>query len=131
MFQLFENTVIHFIVPKSLLFNSYFKNIRELLIRKSHIVEVFTLKEKVFADAEVGDSLLLKINLPRAISSLNNQVALIAKKNFKDHEVVKTFEIQKSFLSRPNFEISIINMESKNLVAKTKNYPKIRKTILS
>lgn len=120
--QIFRNAVVHFIIPKSLLFNSYFKNIRELLINETNLEEVFTLKEKVFADAEVGDSLLLKISLPKKKKTTTH---LIAKVNFNDVSGTDYYEKQSYFLSDNNSEISIVSNSGKALVEKIKKFPKI------
>lgn len=121
-FQIFRTAVVHFIVPKSLLFNSYYKNMRELLIKESNLEEVFTLKEKVFADAEVGDSLLLKISLPK---KKNQKTRLIAKINFNDSDGIYLVEKASYFLSNQNSEISIISDSSKDIVDRIRHFPKV------
>lgn len=124
MFKLFNGAIVHFIVPKSLLFNSYFKTIRDHLIVYSSIEEVFTLKERVFADAEVGDSLLIKFKIEHPSNTENTR--LIAKDKFSDHESIDTLVNQGSFLANPNSEISIVRDAQNDVLIRVRNLPKIR-----
>lgn len=110
MFQIFDKGLVQFIIPKSLLFNTYFKDIREYLLTKSSIHEVFMISEKIFPDAEVGGSLILKyeiVNNP----NISNKMKLISADKYFDYDgqTALVNEIsQEFFLSVPHFEISPI-----------------------
>jgi adenine-specific DNA-methyltransferase len=47
-----------YIIPKSLAFNTFFSSARSLLLKNYALPLLLEIREKVFADAEVGDSLL-------------------------------------------------------------------------
>ena len=53
-----ENGILGYIIPKSLVFNTYFQNTRKILLEKYAIPQIVEIREKVFTDAEVGDSIL-------------------------------------------------------------------------
>ncbi|HOB24834.1 MAG TPA: N-6 DNA methylase [Kaistella sp.] len=110
MLQVFQKGIIHFIIPKSLLFNSYYDKIRELLLTRTKINEIYTITEKVFEDAEVGGSLMLNFTINNKNNSQNNIKLIEAVKisNFISKEgLIKTNHTQEYFLSIPKFEISI------------------------
>jgi hypothetical protein len=121
MLQIFKNGIIHFIIPKSLLFNTYFESIRKELILKTEIKEIFTITEKVFPDAEVGGSLLLQFII-KSKPDIKNSVKLInAEKivNFTSGEgLIKNQAPQNSFLNVPNCEISIVSSDTQSIVKK-------------
>ena len=71
MFQIFQKGVISFIIPKSLLFNSYFEDIRRFILTHSKVTELFTITEKVFEDAEVGSSLIITFEIIENVDSMN------------------------------------------------------------
>jgi hypothetical protein len=47
-----------YIIPKSLVFNTYFDSTRQQLLTNYLISQIVEIREKVFVDAEVGDSIL-------------------------------------------------------------------------
>src|SRR5690554_3875902 len=110
MFQIFDRGLIQFIIPKSLLFNTYFENIREHLLNKSKIHEIFMIGEKVFPDAEVGGSLIIKYEIIKDLET-SNKLKLISADKYYDLEnniaLVNDIE-QQFFLTVPHFEISPI-----------------------
>jgi len=53
-----ETGQLGYIIPKSLVFNTYFHATRKILLEKYSIPQIVEIREKVFADAEVGDSIL-------------------------------------------------------------------------
>jgi len=71
MLQIFDKGIIHFIIPKSLLFNTYYEAIRRELMQKTELNEIYTITEKVFEDAEVGSSLLLQFTIKQKINQKN------------------------------------------------------------
>jgi hypothetical protein len=121
MFQLFDRGVFHFIIPKSLLFNTYYEAIRKELIVKSEINEIFTITEKVFEDAEVGSSLILKFTI-KAQVNIKNKVRLAeAEKiqNFVSGMGLTENNIEQDFfLTVPNCEISVVSGESRSILKK-------------
>lgn len=121
MLQVFETGVVFFIIPKSLLFNSYYELIRKELIHKTELNEIFTITEKVFEDAEVGGSLLLKFTIKKSIN-LNNIVKLGSAEKVQNFilgvGIVENMIAQNSFLNIPNSEISIISSNSQFIVEK-------------
>ena len=120
MFQVFERGLIQFIIPKSLLFNTYFKNIREHLLTQSKIHEVFMISEKVFPDAEVGGSLILKYEIVKE-PTVSNELKLISADKYFDYEgqtALVNYIKQEFFLSVPHFEISPIAQGADKIVKK-------------
>ncbi len=71
MFQIFRKGVFSFIIPKSLLFNKYFEDIRRFILTHSKVTEFFTITEKVFEDAEVGSSLIITFEIIENVDSMN------------------------------------------------------------
>lgn len=71
MFQIFQKGVISFIIPKSLLFNTYFEDIRRFILTHSKVTELFTITEKVFEDAEVGSSLIITFEIIENVDNMN------------------------------------------------------------
>ena len=129
MFQIFDSGLIHFIIPKSLLFNTYFENIRKQLLEKSKIHEIFLLSEKVFSDAEVGGSLLLKFELSKKTDNKNELIHLISSDTFTKFErndcIINNIE-QDFFLNTPHCEISPIIKGGKNILSKLHKFQSIK-----
>lgn len=119
MFQLFTQTKVSFIIPKSLLFNSYYEKIREHLLINSNVVELFAITEKVFVDAEVGGSLILTFDIKKSAKK-NNKVKLISTNSFYDYpsNAVETTQNQDYFLTIPNKEITIITNDQLSIKQK-------------
>lgn len=118
MINLLKKGTVHFIIPKSLLFNTYYEKIRRELLVKTQINEILTINEEVFADAEVGGSLLIKFSLGQN-NNLENVVNLISAEkvnNFLSSKgLIKNDFKQSHFLKIPNCEISITNKDSNNI----------------
>ena len=129
MFQVFDKSIVHFIIPKSLLFNSYYSNFREFLIKNSEINEIFTITEKVFEDAEVGGSLLLKFTIKKEVDESNIlQLKSVEKsQNFINCSgVIENSVSQNYFLTIPNFEISIVSNNLQSVITKLNLLPTIK-----
>jgi type I restriction-modification system DNA methylase subunit len=134
IFQVFDKGLVHFIIPKSLLFNTYFENIRKLLLEKSKVHEIFMLAEKVFDDAEVGGSLILKFERNNKNNN-NEKIKLISADTYFDFEgnncVINDIE-QSFFLNVPHCEISPIIEGGSDILIKllafktVKNYYKLK-----
>ncbi len=128
MLQIFDKGTIFFIIPKSLLFNSFYEDIRKLLITKTEINEIFTITEKVFEDAEVGGSLLMKFTIKRSFD-LANIVELASAEKIQDFismtRIVENKVPQNSFLNVPNCEISVISKDSQSVIDKISKFKTI------
>ncbi|MCB1192493.1 MAG: Eco57I restriction-modification methylase domain-containing protein [Leptospiraceae bacterium] len=121
--------LLSFIIPKSILFNKFFDNLRRYLLMNYRILELFTLSEKVFEQAEVGDSLILKINLSNRKSS-ENLIKMVYANTFKEYLSGKhqINEIKQSvFLENYNYEISIISNKINDILNKIKKNNPINK----
>ncbi|MFZ2430160.1 MAG: N-6 DNA methylase, partial [Lutibacter sp.] len=128
MHQIFDKGIVHFIIPKSLLFNTYFENIRELLLVKSKLHEIFMLSERVFPDAEVGGSLILKYEINRKDNS-KEKIRLISADSYFDYEgnkcLINDIE-QEFFLKVPHFEISPISKDGNEILKKINKFKPIK-----
>jgi type I restriction-modification system DNA methylase subunit len=128
MHQIFDKGIVHFIIPKSLLFNTYFENIRELLLVKSKLHEIFMLSEKVFPDAEVGGSLILKYEINHKDNS-KEKIRLISADSYFDYEgnkcLINDIE-QEFFLKIPHFEISPISKDGSEILKKITKFKPIK-----
>jgi len=121
MLQILKRGVVHFIIPKSLLFNSFYEGIRKALIQKTELNEIYTITEKVFDDAEVGGSLLLKFTI-KEDPHLDNIVRLaVADKinNFTSNfGITENYVKQNFFLNVPNCEISVVSSKTQSIIKK-------------
>lgn len=110
MLKSFHGSLVSFIIPKSLLFNSFYSPIREYLLLHTCIHELFTISEKVFEDAEVGGSLMIFFT-PFSSRHVHkgNPIRLISAKSFIDFpsSAVIASSTQEYFLETTNKEISI------------------------
>lgn len=121
MLQIFDKGIVHFIIPKSLLFNTYYEAIRKELIQKTELNEIYTITEKVFEDAEVGSSLLLQFTIKQKINQKNIVRLAVADKiqNFvTEFGVIENKVPQDFFLNVPNCEISVVSSDSQSLLKK-------------
>jgi type I restriction-modification system DNA methylase subunit len=121
MLQIFEKGIVHFIIPKSLLFNTYYKEIRKALIQRANINEIYTITEKVFEDAEVGSSLLLQFVITNKSNPKNTIRLVNADKieNFvSNFGLTENTQPQDYFLKVPNCEISVTSADSKTILRK-------------
>jgi type I restriction-modification system DNA methylase subunit len=129
MLQIFSKSIVHFIIPKSLLFNTYYEAIRRELILKTEINEISTITEEVFDDADVGSSLLLQFTIKKE-PNIDNIVELsLAEKveNFvTQFGLILNRVPQSHFLKIPNCEISIISSESQSISNKLFGLKKIK-----
>ncbi|MGE0084816.1 MAG: N-6 DNA methylase [Desulfococcaceae bacterium] len=116
MFQIFQKGTIHFIIPKSLLFNTYYAKLRYFMITNCYIEEILSIEEKVFEDAEVGGSLLIKFVLGRHFNS-NKNVRMLSIKNITGKMIFNEIP-QKKFLENDNYEISMSSSENYSILAK-------------
>jgi type I restriction-modification system DNA methylase subunit len=127
MFQIFNKGLIHFIIPKSLLFNTYFQNIRKHLLTNSKIHEVFMISEKIFPDAEVGGSLMLKYEIVDKVNT-SETFTLISAHSYFDYErknCVRNDISQDFFLNIPHFEILPVAKGAGNIIKRLNKLKKI------
>jgi adenine-specific DNA-methyltransferase len=66
------------IIPKSLVFNTYYENARKKLLSTYAIKSIIEIREKVFANAEVGDSILFFADRQKEINSNQLQYVTVA-----------------------------------------------------
>jgi hypothetical protein len=128
MFQLFSRTSVYFIIPKSLLFNSFFATIRELLLKRSFLKEAFSLSEKIFVDAEVGDSLIIGFEITDEDPS-ENQTLLKSTNTFQNYlegKAILNKREQGRFLTIANNEISISKENNNTIIQKLNGLPVIK-----
>ena len=121
MLQKFNNSIVHFIIHKSLLFNSYYEIIRKKLLLTTTINEIYTIDEKVFDDAEVGGSLLIKFTLKKCLS---NKVVMKTSKliPYSENNIIKENMVnQEYFLKVPSCEISFHNDDESSIKQKLLN----------
>ncbi|WP_394202479.1 Eco57I restriction-modification methylase domain-containing protein [Marinagarivorans algicola] len=121
MTQLFSRGLVHFIIPKSLLFNTYFESIRNHLIKNTKINEIYAITEEVFEGADVGSSVLIQFEV-RSSGNSDNHVNLISVEKSRDFveesNQIKNKLSQSYFLNVPNTEISIFAKEMKTVLEK-------------
>lgn len=128
MQQIFSKGIVHFIIPKSLLFNTYYESIRKHLLETTEINEILTITEKVFEDAEVGGSLLLKYTIKHNPNKKNLIHLTNADKIIQFINKLGIIENQTSqdyFLNIPNCEISITSKNSQTIINKLHNFKKV------
>lgn len=129
MLQIFDKGIVHFIIPKSLLFNSYYEGIRKHLIEQTEINEIFTITEKVFEDAEVGSSLLIQFTI-KDKPNVNNVVKLASAETIESFVtlvgITENKVPQSTFLDVPNCEISIVSADSQGVLNKLYKFKPIR-----
>lgn len=116
--QIFQNSLVHFIIPKSLLFNTYHESIRKELLLKTEINEIFSITEKVFEDAEVGGSLLINFKVKKNENKKETKLVSAEKiEDFVTHtNLIEKKILQNYFLETPNCEISITNQQTQSII---------------
>lgn len=94
-----ENTgYLGYIIPKSLVFNTFFSKARGELLKNYCIPSIIEIKSKVFANAEVGDSLLFFAN-KKDKSHSNVLEYLIVKNIYPVFELLQKYDtLQKKLL---------------------------------
>jgi hypothetical protein len=128
MAQVFSKGIFHFIIPKSLLYNTFYEPIRRSLLENSKVHEIFMLSEKVFPDAEVGGSLLLKYELIKK-ANVYNKARIISADTYFNFEagkcIVNDIE-QEFFLNVPHCEISPISEGSDSILKRLSKFKAIK-----
>jgi type I restriction-modification system DNA methylase subunit len=86
-----------YIIPKSLAFNTYFSSARAQLLKNFALPLLLEIREKVFAEAEVGDSLLFFAQ--SACKPLENELCYRIVKNVSPiEEVIEEFRTKNADL---------------------------------
>lgn len=120
MFQIFNKGIVSFIIPKSLLINTYFADMRKFILSHSKVTELFTITEKVFEDAEVGSSLIITFEIRKDIDT-NNVVRLANCERTTDFmeqcNIVENYLPQFQLLNSEKAEIVIQSHDSTTIKA--------------
>jgi type I restriction-modification system DNA methylase subunit len=127
MFQLFDKGCFSFIIPKSLLFNTYYSDIRKFILSNSRIKEIFALTEKIFEDAEVGGSLIITFTISKGFKEGNN-IKLISTdtyENFLQNKCIINIVPQDTFLKTPNHEIAIVSSDKNSILEKLSKFKSV------
>lgn len=129
LFQIFKKGIVSLIIPKSLLVNSYFEDIRRYLLKNSRLVELFTITEKVFEDAEVGSSLIITFELTKEVSLTN----LVRMANCErtdsfasQSDIIETHLSQQQLLENEKTEIVIQTQGENDIKQKIQKLSRIR-----
>ncbi len=112
-----NNSYLGYIITKSLIFNTYFAKTRKMLLENYVINEIIEIKDKVFTNAEVGDSILFFVGKSK---KLRTQKFLYYKvKNiFPKFRILNKYEsYQNDLLDSKNisFYNDIVKFEAKTI----------------
>lgn len=126
MFQIFKKGVVSFIIPKSLLINTYFADIRKFILTQAEVTEMFTITEKVFEDAEVGSSLIITFEIKKDVNA-NNIVRLANCEKIKDfmeqRNIIENNLSQQELMNSEKSEIVIQSQDSTSIKEKIEKFP--------
>jgi len=93
-----NSCILGYIIPKSLVFNTFFAETRVKLLKNYLIQELVEIKEKVFRGAEVGDSLLFFAQ--KSSNPGENTLNYLKVKNVHPQlEIIEKFKSKQSDLS--------------------------------
>ncbi|MBR3522272.1 MAG: N-6 DNA methylase [Prevotella sp.] len=131
MFQIFNNGIVSFIIPKSLLINTYFADIRKFILTHSKVTEMFTITEKVFEDAEVGSSLIITYEIHNDVET-NNLVRLANCEKTKDFmeqcNIIENYIAQSELINSDKAEIVIQSQDSTTIKNRIEKIPCARES---
>ena len=126
IFQIFNKGIVSFIIPKSLLINTYFADMRKHILTKSKVTELFTITEKVFEDAEVGSSLIITFEIQKDVD-LKNVVRMANCEKTIDFmeqcNITENHLPQSQLIQSEKAEIVIQSKDSSSIKAKIEKYP--------
>ena len=126
MFQIFNKGIVSFIIPKSLLINTYFADMRKYILSHSKVTELFTITEKVFEDAEVGSSLIITFEIKKDID-LNNIVRMANCEKIihfmEQRNITENYISQSELLNSEKAEIVIQSKDSSSIKSKIEKFP--------
>ncbi len=72
--------MLGYITPNTLLTNYYFKNIREILLENTNIIQLLEITGRIFVDAEIGGNLITILKNERN----NQEVQSLSIENYED-----------------------------------------------
>jgi hypothetical protein len=125
IFQIFSKGIISFIIPKSLLINTYFADMRKYILSHSKVTELFTITEKVFEDAEVGSSLIITFEIRKDVDT-NNIVRLANCERTIDFmeqcNIIENYLSQNQLLNSEKAEIVIQSLDSTTIKSKIEKF---------
>lgn len=90
-----ENGLLGYIIPKSLAFNTFFDSTRKQILQSYAIPQIVEIREKVFEDAEVGDSILF-------FGERKNNPTKNSLSYYKVENVFPDFKVIESFVTNQN-----------------------------
>ncbi len=126
IFHIFNRGIVSFIIPKSLLINTYFEDLRRFILTHSKVTELFTITEKVFEDAEVGSSLIISFEIQKDVDT-NSLVRLANCEKTIDFmeqsNITENYLSQAQILSNDKAEIVIQSQESSTIKRKIEKFP--------
>jgi len=97
-----NGSTLGYIIPKSLVFNTYFAKARSKLMRNYAIPQLIEIEDKIFQNAEVGDSLLFFAQIASRPEE-NSLIYFRVKNIFPQFEVIEKFKnIQNDLLMNPD-----------------------------
>jgi type I restriction-modification system DNA methylase subunit len=92
-----QDGILGYIIPKSLVFNTYFESTRNRILKEYCIPSIVEIREKVFEDAEVGDSILFFGQ--RSANPLNNLLNYYKVENiYPEFKTITSFRTYQSIL---------------------------------
>ncbi|MBQ3628093.1 MAG: N-6 DNA methylase [Bacteroidaceae bacterium] len=125
LFQIFNSGIVSFIIPTSLLVNSYYEDIRRYLLSNSKIIELFTITDKVFKEAEVGASLIITFEIKKNFTE-ENIIRLAQSPTTEDfiskHNIIENYISQTALLNNDKAEIVIQSKDSNIIEQKIKKF---------
>lgn len=126
IFQIFNKGIVSFIIPKSLLINTYFADMRRFILTHAKVKELFTITEKVFEDAEVGSSLIITFEIQKDIDK-NNIVRLANCEKIRDFlgqcNIIENHLSQVQLLGSEKAEIVIQSQDSSTIKTRIEKNP--------
>lgn len=92
-----EKNALGYIIPKSLVFNIFFDVTRRKLLKNYSMPKLIEIREKVFVDAEVGDSLLFFGE--KSENPLQNTLQYFKVENvYPEFKIINSFETKQQVL---------------------------------
>jgi len=90
-----DGGLLGYIIPKSLVFNTYFDSTRKQILKDFAIPQIVEIREKVFEDAEVGDCILF-------FGERKNNPTKNSLSYYKVENVYPEFKVIQSFATNQN-----------------------------
>ena len=129
VFQVFSKGVVSFIIPKSLLINTYFADMRKYILSQAKVTELFTITEKVFEDAEVGSSLIITFEILKDVDTDNIVRLANCEKTtdfMRQSNIVENYLSQAQLMNSDKAEIVIQSQDSISIKSKIEKFPRAK-----